>query len=93
MTKTCIACGMPMAAREDFAMGDDSKDYCRRCARPDGTMQSYLEKLDSLTAFIMRTQGLDPGPARKAAAQMMERLPAWKGRREWRVESPKGSGA
>jgi len=56
-------------------------------------MQSYLEKLDSLTAFIMSTQGLDPGPARKAAAQMMERLPAWKGRREWRVESPKGSGA
>ena len=41
--KTCIACGMPMKTKEDFAMGDESKDYCKYCTRPDGIMQSYEE--------------------------------------------------
>lgn len=79
-TKTCIACGMPMVKPEEFAMGDVTKDYCIHCARPDGTMQSYDEKLESLTRFIVRTQGLDEGAARSGAAAMMARLPAWKGR-------------
>ena len=78
MDKTCIACGMPMKKPEDFAMGDPSKDYCRHCARKDGSMQSYDEKLEGLGAFLVRTQGLDPGVARTTAAAMMARLPAWK---------------
>ncbi len=76
--KTCIACGMPMNAAADFALGDESKDYCRYCARPDGTMQSYPEKLDGMTEFIVRTQGLDPTVARSTARAMMAQLPAWK---------------
>ena len=32
MTKTCIACGMPMSKPEDFAAGDAAKDYSRHCA-------------------------------------------------------------
>lgn len=76
--KICIACGMPMKESADFAMGDTEKDYCVHCARPDGTMQSYKEKLDSLTAFIIRTQGLDKQAAVTAARNMMARLPAWK---------------
>ncbi len=76
--KTCIACGMPMEKAEDFAMGDTGKDYCRYCARPDGTMQSYDEKLESMTGFIVRTQGLDKGVAVEAAKAMMAKLPAWK---------------
>jgi hypothetical protein len=75
--KVCIACGMPMKTDEDFAMGDPGKDYCRYCARPDGTMQSYSEKLAGMTEFIIRTQGLDENAARNAARQMMSRLPAW----------------
>ena len=59
-------------------MGDESRDYCRHCARPDGTMQSYNEKLDSLTAFIVKTQGLDETAARNATRDMMSHLPAWK---------------
>jgi hypothetical protein len=43
MDKQCIACGMPMRAPSDFAMGDATKDYCKYCARPDGTMQSYTK--------------------------------------------------
>ena len=79
--KTCIACGMPMSKPEEFAAGDVTKDYCIHCARPDGTMQSYDEKLESLTAFIVKTQGLDRGAARAGAQTMMARLPAWQGTR------------
>jgi hypothetical protein len=76
--KQCIACGMPMKESEDFAMGDSEKDYCRYCARTDGTMQSYDEKLSSLTGFIVKTQGLDENVAKNAAIAMMAKLPAWK---------------
>lgn len=76
--KICIACGMPMKNPEDFAMGDVGKDYCIYCARPDGTMQSYEEKLESMTGFIVRTQGLDEAAAKKAAEGMLAQLPAWK---------------
>lgn len=76
--KICIACGMPMKEPADFAMRDPEKEYCVHCARPDGTMQSYEEKLGSLTAFIIRTQGLDQLAANGAARNMMTRLPAWK---------------
>lgn len=76
--KVCIACGMPMNEPADFAMGNSEKDYCVHCARPDGSMQSYEEKMDSLTGFIVRTQGLDQGAAKEAARKMMSRLPAWR---------------
>ena len=80
MSKTCISCGMPMERAEDFAMADPARDYCRHCARPDGTMQSYGERLESMTGFIARTRGLDPERARESARAMMAGLPAWKDR-------------
>jgi hypothetical protein len=61
----------------DFPMGDRSRAYCRFCARPDGSMQGREEKLASLTAFLMRIQGLDEPTARETAAALMARLPAW----------------
>ena len=70
-----------MEKDSDFPLGDRTKDYCVHCARPDGSMQSYEEKAESMAGFIVRTQGLDPGEARKAAEAMMRRLPAWKGER------------
>jgi hypothetical protein len=77
--KMCIACGMPMEKTSDFAQGDETKEYCVHCARPDGSMQSYAEKLDSMTAFIVKTQGLDAKVARGAARSSMAKLPAWQG--------------
>jgi len=76
--KICIACGMPMADLSDHAMGDAGKDYCKHCSRPDGTMQTYQEKLESLTGFIVRTQGLEAEAAKNLAKTMMSHLPAWK---------------
>lgn len=75
--KTCIACGMPMETLKDFASNDEKKDYCKYCARPDGAMQSYEEKLSSLTNFIIKTQGLNHEVANDAAKAMMSKLPAW----------------
>lgn len=76
--KNCIACGMPMKKAADFAMNDESKDYCVHCARPDGSMQSFEEKKVSMTNFIIKTQGLAREPAESAALSMMKKLPAWK---------------
>lgn len=79
MAQQCIACGMPMKNTEDFAGGDPTKTYCRFCARPDGSMQNYEEKLASLTTFIVRMQGLDERAARETAKALMVKLPAWSG--------------
>ena len=77
MATLCIACGMPM---EKIALSDRSRNYCKYCARPDGSMQGYGEKLKSLTAFIVRTQGLTSQAAQEAAKEMMSKLPAWSGK-------------
>ena len=75
--KKCIACGMPMEQAPDFAMNDTTKNYCVHCARPDGSMQSFDEKRESLVGFIIKTQGLDKDAAAQAAEGMMKKLPAW----------------
>jgi len=82
MADRCIACGMPMGKSEDHAAGDLDKDYCLHCARPDGSMQSYEEKVESMAGFIVKTQGLDREAARAKAKEIMAELPAWKGKSE-----------
>ncbi len=78
MAAKCIACGMPMEKAQDHAMGDMTVDYCLHCARPDGSMQSYEEKLESMSGFLMRTRGLAAEDARREARGHMGNLPAWK---------------
>ena len=75
--KTCIACGMPMTKPADYPSEDESKDYCVYCARPDGSMQTYPEKLEGMTEFLIRTQGLDRGAAKEMAERSLAKLPAW----------------
>lgn len=75
--KICIACGMPMQEAADYPLQDETKDYCKYCARPDGSMQSYPEKVEGTTEFLIRTQGLDAQAARSAAIRMLAKLPAW----------------
>ena len=81
MTSKCIACGMPMLNPSDFANEDSSLDYCKHCARPDGSMKSQEEVLDGMTGFLVQTQGIDQQVAREMASQAMRKLPAWSGRR------------
>ena len=75
--KTCIACGMPMKEKADFAMGDETKDYCVHCANEDGSMHTFEQKKESLAGFIIKTQGLAREAAESAALAMMKKLPAW----------------
>lgn len=75
--KICIACGMPMTKPADYPMQDESKDYCVYCARTDGSMQSYPEKLEGTTDFLIQTQGLDRKAARDTAIRILAKLPAW----------------
>lgn len=75
--KICIACGMPMTKPADFPLSDESKDYCIHCARPDGSMQSYQERLENSTEFLIRTQGLDREAAHETAIRLLAKLPAW----------------
>ena len=79
MTTTCIACGMPMESTRDHALDDVAKPYCRYCARQDGTMQSYPEKLANYAGWLVSTQGLDPSVAQSQAAMILGQLPAWRG--------------
>lgn len=78
MTVTCIACGMPMERHEDHALADAAKPYCRYCAREDGTMMSYAEKLAGYADWLVSTQGLDRAVAEAQAAMILGRLPAWR---------------
>ena len=84
MSKTCTACGMPMERAEDFAMGDSKKDYCKHCARADGSLRSYDEAVAGMTGWMVKTQGLDEGVARTMAIQTMAKLPAWKNHKDAR---------
>ena len=77
---TCIACGMPMTSPSDFAMGDQTKDYCIHCSNEDGSMHSFEEQVESITGFIVQTQGLAREAAKSAALSMMKKLPAWESR-------------
>ena len=79
--KMCIACGMPMKEISEFAMNDKTKDYCVHCARPDGSMQSFEEKLENMASFIVKTQGFDKSVALREAENMMKKLPAWQTKR------------
>ncbi|MCB2360619.1 TetR family transcriptional regulator [Clostridium estertheticum] len=60
-----------------FAMVDFKNEYFKYSCHPDGTMQSYDEKLNYLTSFIIKTQGIDEKAANFAAKSMMSKLPAW----------------
>jgi hypothetical protein len=78
MNKICIACGMPMESLDDFALKDSSKDYCCYCARTNGEMQSYEERLENYSGWLMKTQGLTKAAAISQSKTIMSQLPAWK---------------
>jgi len=80
MNKICISCGMPMEKEGDFPLGDQSKEWCVHCARPDGSLQSYEERAKGMAGFLVRTQALAPDAADKTARALMARFPAWQGR-------------
>lgn len=67
-----------MSVPADYPLHDERRDYCVYCARPDGSMQSYPEKVEGTADFLMKTQGLDEQAAHSAAVRIFAKLPAWR---------------
>jgi len=74
----CESCGMPMSTPEEFGGGDTSSRYCVHCCHPDGTLQSYEQRLVGMAGFMVGTQGLSEDAARGAARAYMAQMPAWR---------------
>ena len=78
MEKNCISCRMPLRSKADFAVADETKDFCRHCSTADGQLQGFEERLQNMTQFIIKTQGFDQASAEKEAQKLMKNMPAWK---------------
>ena len=76
--KKCICCGMPMNKKNDFAMGDESKDYCVYCAKEDGSMESFDEAVEGMAEYMSESEKIDKNFARKKVLEYMKSMPAWK---------------
>ena len=76
--KKCICCGMPMNKKNDFAMGDESKDYCVYCAKEDGSMKSFDETVEGMAEYMSESEKIDKNFARKKVLEYMKSMPAWK---------------
>ena len=76
--KKCICCGMPMNKKNDFAMGDESKDYCVYCAKEDGSMKSFDEAVEGMAEYMSESEKIDKNFARKIVLEYMKSMPAWK---------------
>lgn len=76
--KKCICCGMTMNKKNDFAMGDESKDYCVYCAKEDGSMKSFDEAVEGMAEYMSESEKIDKNFARKKVLEYMKSMPAWK---------------
>ncbi|AJA44902.1 zinc ribbon domain-containing protein [Frischella perrara] len=76
--KMCIACGMPMTQISEYPLYDISKNYCKYCANPDGSMMSFEQKLSILTANYIQTYKMDNNTAKYTAYTILKKLPAWR---------------
>ncbi len=80
--KICESCGMPMEKEEDFGGGKIGNRYCIFCTDPTGDLKTYDEVLHGFTNFVVENQGLTIEEAKKVAAEMMRKNPAWKEHKE-----------
>jgi len=69
---------MPMNKKNDFAMGDESKDYCVYCAKEDGSMKSFDEAVEGMAEYMSESEKIDKNFARKKVLEYMKSMPAWK---------------
>lgn len=79
-TVSCESCGMPLATPSDHALADPSIPYCRYCTLEDGTLQEPDERLERMTQWAMRHDGVDHAEARARSLAYMRTMPAWKDR-------------
>ena len=78
MEKKCISCGMPLRNKEDYPLDDESKEFCRYCANEDGSMKSFDDAVEGMSAFLQDMQNLSTEDAKDAAINTLKKNPAWK---------------
>lgn len=74
----CVACGMPLQKKEDFAGGDERCDFCHYCANADGSIKSCQEIFDGGVEFFETVLHLDRDAAERATRKNMNDLAYWK---------------
>lgn len=76
--KMCISCGMPMTSLADYPLYNMTKNYCKLCARNDGSMQTFDEKWANLTHTLIKVHQMDENIAKDTAYVLLKKLPAWR---------------
>ena len=77
MTKFCQACGMPMNKKEDFALGDETSDFCLYCVDSNGNVKTCEEIFAGGVDFFMNTVGSERSLAEKITRKNMKKQPYW----------------
>jgi hypothetical protein len=78
--KQCLACGMPLVKKEDFALGDENSDFCLHCVNADGSVKSGEEIFNGGVEFFLGAIGGDRAMAEKITRKNMNSLPYWQGK-------------
>ena len=69
---------MPLENKEDFAMGDTSRNVCTYCVDKEGKLLPYDVILKNNTHYYKESQGLTEQAALKMATDLLKTMPAWK---------------
>jgi hypothetical protein len=80
MPKFCQACGMPLVNKEDFALGDESSDFCQYCVSEDGDVKPCEDIFEGGVQFFMSQFGGDREQAEKITRKNMLNQEYWKGK-------------
>lgn len=78
--KHCSACGMPLAKKEDFALGDENSEFCLHCVDDNGQVLTVEEIFKGGADFFQQTLGGDRLMAEKITRKNMSQLPYWQGK-------------
>jgi len=82
MPQHCEPCGMPMTKKEDFALGDETSEFCLYCVNEDGSVKLCQEVFEGGVQFFMGAIGGDREMAEKVTRKNMNMQSYWQGRDE-----------
>lgn len=82
MPKNCQSCGMPLLEKQDFALEDESSEFCRFCVDEKGNVRSCEEVFEGGVDYFMSQLGEDRELAERLTRLNMSRQLYWQGKDE-----------
>lgn len=82
MSTYCSSCGMPLTKKEDFALGDESSEFCLYCVHEDGSVKSCEEVFEGGVGFFMGATGAPRDLAERLTRKNMNQQSYWQGKDE-----------